>query len=118
MGEWTPIPGETLIDDLSGLKDKNITTRQQLGKAEARNIRSATIKYLAAPPSEQSAPFDLAWVKKLHAEMFGQVWDWGGKLRRTQTNIGVAPLRDRDRPGRGGHVVFELTRHGAYFRFR
>ncbi len=91
MGEWTPIPGETPIDDLSGLKDKSITTRAQLGEAEARNILSATLNYLAAPPSEQTAPFDLRWVKKLHAEMFGDVWDWGGKIRRTQTNIGVSP---------------------------
>lgn len=91
MSGWTPIPGETPIDDLSGLIDKRIITRAQLSEAEARNILTATIKYLAAPPSEQSAPFDLRWIKKLHAEMFGEVWDWGGKLRRTQTNIGVAP---------------------------
>ncbi|MEM8974843.1 MAG: mobile mystery protein B [Pseudomonadota bacterium] len=91
MGEWTPIPGETPIDDLSGLKDKSIATRAQLGEAEARNILSATLKYLAAPPTEQMALFDLSWVKKLHAEMFRDVWDWGGKIRRTQTNIGVPP---------------------------
>ncbi len=90
MSDWGIIPGETPIDDLSGLKDKHITTRAQLSEAEADNILSATIKYLAAPPSDSSAPFNLRWVKRLHGEMFSDVWVWGGKLRRTQTNIGVA----------------------------
>lgn len=89
MSEWTPIAGETPIDDLSGLKDKSITTRAQLAVAEAENILTATVEYLAAPPSKQEAPFDLQWAKKLHAEMFAEVWDWGGKIRQTELNIGV-----------------------------
>lgn len=90
MAAWSSIPGETPIDDLSGLKIKGISTRPELSAAEARNILRATIRYLAATPTQKQAPFDLAWVKKLHREMFGEVWDWAGSARTTQTNIGVA----------------------------
>jgi len=90
MEGWDPVPGETPIDDLSGLKIDGITTRTQLSKAEAENILNAIQRYLAAPPSKRAAPFDLAWVKKLHTEMFGDVWTWAGKSRTTETNIGVA----------------------------
>ena len=36
------------------------------------------------------APFDLRWAKRLHAEMFGDVWKWAGVFRMGDTNIGVS----------------------------
>jgi len=39
MAVWKPIPGETPIDDISGLKPKGVTTRAQFNDVEARNIR-------------------------------------------------------------------------------
>jgi len=42
-----PIPGQTPLDDLSGLRDKRILTTAELNSAEAENIRKATLKYLA-----------------------------------------------------------------------
>jgi len=91
VGGWAPIPGETPIDDLSGLKVEGVTNREQLSAVEAKNILKATVRYLAAPPSKKVAPFDLAWAKKLHAEMFGDVWQWAGKSRTSGTNLGVEP---------------------------
>jgi Fic-DOC domain mobile mystery protein B len=85
------IPGETPIDDLSGLKVEGITTRAELNPVEAENIRKAVVKYLAGKPSRRSARFDLKWVLQLHREMLGDVWDWAGSARTTPTNIGVAP---------------------------
>lgn len=35
------------------------------------------------------APFTLRWVKRLHREMFGDVWTWAGKFRREDLNIGI-----------------------------
>jgi Fic-DOC domain mobile mystery protein B len=78
----TPFDGE-------GLLLTNIRTRDQLFIAEARNISKAALKYLAAVPSERSAPFTLDWSYRLHREMFGDVWEWAGKKRTTQKNIGV-----------------------------
>lgn len=85
------IEGQTPIDDLSGLRIKGIRTTAELNAAEAENIRKATIRYLASRPSRRLARFDLPWAMRLHAEMFGDVWLWAGKLRRHETNLGSTP---------------------------
>lgn len=38
------IPGQTPIDDISGLRDRSITTQGALNAAEAENIRKAVLK--------------------------------------------------------------------------
>ncbi len=92
MTGWHTLPGETPIDDISGLKVSGVTTRSELDKIEAENIRKAVVKYLAAKPSRRTAPFDLPWVLQLHREMFGDVWARAGTIRTTVTNsIGVGP---------------------------
>jgi Fic-DOC domain mobile mystery protein B len=83
------LPGETPIDDISGLRNKDISTRSQLNAAEAENILKATLKYLAGRPSRRAAPFSVAWMLKLHREMFGDVWKWAGEIRSCELNIGV-----------------------------
>lgn len=85
------IPGQTPLDDLSGLRPKHIRTLAELNAAEAENIRKATIKYLAARPARRTARFDVPWMIKLHAEMFGEVWTWAGMLRTRETNLGSHP---------------------------
>jgi len=82
------IPGQTPIDDLSGLKVRGIDSQAQLNTLEALNIRRATLRYLAMKPSRRLAPFDVAWAKRLHAEMFGDVWEWAGKFRTRDLNLG------------------------------
>lgn len=83
-----PISGQTPIDDLSGLRIRGIASQAELNAHEALNIRKATLKYLAMRPSRRLARFDAAWTQKLHAEMFGEVWEWAGKLRTRDLNIG------------------------------
>jgi Fic-DOC domain mobile mystery protein B len=90
MARWQSLPGETPIDDISGLKLKDVRTRKQLSLVEAENVLKATVKYLATKPSRRLAPFDLKWFLKLHREMFGDVWQWAGKPRTIDLNIGVA----------------------------
>jgi Fic-DOC domain mobile mystery protein B len=89
MTHWNPIPGETPIDP-SGLKVKGVITRAELNEAEAANVRKAIVKYLSRKPTRRMAPFDLRWGKRLHAEMFGDVWKWAGVFRVGDTNIGVS----------------------------
>jgi Fic-DOC domain mobile mystery protein B len=86
---WKPIPGETPIDDLSGLKIKGIRLRKELNRLEAENILKVMEKYFATRITRKQAPFDLAWVLQLHEEMFGDVWHWAGRPRKSDTNIGV-----------------------------
>ena len=88
MSFGSAIPGETPIDP-SGLKNKSITSRRQLNIAEAENIRHAVVKYLSSRPTSRIAPFDFAWFHKLHEEMFGSVWQWAGKIRNHDLNLGV-----------------------------
>ncbi len=87
MIDWSTLPGETPID-VSGLKRKGISTRAELNLAEAENIRKTVVRYLASKPSRRSAPFTLSWVKKLHKQMFGEVWRWAGDFRQENLNLG------------------------------
>lgn len=86
--QWKPKPGETPIDP-SGLLDKSIKTRVQLHVAEAENIRKPILKYLASKPSAKLAPFNYDWLLRLHGEMFDEVWEWAGKVRTCNLNLGV-----------------------------
>ncbi|PZP56802.1 MAG: mobile mystery protein B [Micavibrio aeruginosavorus] len=83
-------PGETPLDDLSGLKLKipNVT-RRQLDEAEAANIRKAISRYSG---SHKVIRFDTGFFNKLHKQMFGDVWKWAGEYRTTATNIGSPPV--------------------------
>lgn len=83
------LPGETPIDDVSGLKVKGITTRKELNAYEAANIRKVVVKYLAKKPTRRMARFDLSWARRLHKEMFGSVWAWAGEFRKCDVNIGL-----------------------------
>jgi Fic-DOC domain mobile mystery protein B len=87
VSDWGLLPGETPID-VSGLKRKGISTRAELNQAEAENIRKVVVKYLAATPSRRSAPFTLSWTKRLHQQMFGDVWKWAGQFRQENLNFG------------------------------
>jgi Fic-DOC domain mobile mystery protein B len=88
MSLWETIPGETPIDP-SHLKDRSITNRAELCKAEALNIRKAHVKYLAGMLTKRIAPFDYAWFLRLHKEMFYDAWTWAGQFRQIDLNMGV-----------------------------
>ncbi|MBT3280720.1 MAG: mobile mystery protein B [Campylobacteraceae bacterium] len=86
-----PIDDATPLDDISGLKlSKNKSySLKEIYIAEAENIAEATIKYLSAPPTKKETPFTYSWLLQLHEEMFGNVWDWAGKLRHIELSIGI-----------------------------
>ncbi len=86
--EAPTLDGQTPLADLSGLRVRGIRTLAQLNAAEAENIRRATLRYLAAKPSRRKAPFDVSWMRRLHREMFGRVWQWAGTFRRSELNLG------------------------------
>lgn len=80
--------GETPLDDISGLK-LDIITRKELDEAEAQNILKAYVRYTLVPSRLKNVIFDLNFFRKLHKDMFGDVWNWAGDFRTTQTSIGV-----------------------------
>jgi Fic-DOC domain mobile mystery protein B len=91
MKDTTKIQGATYNDDISGLKldTSKQYTLQEIYLYEAKNITKATLKYLSAKPDKKLAPFSFEWFLQLHFDMFGDVWDWAGKIRQVELSIGV-----------------------------
>ncbi len=72
-------------DEAEGLLLTHITTRGELDRWEQDNIVEA-LAWL-----DRSKPTDILnelFVKKLHQQMFGTVWQWAGHFRRSGKNIG------------------------------
>lgn len=105
---WVPTPGETPIDDVSGLLLPGVGTRRQLNQAEAENVAVAASKYLVGRITERDAPFTFDWMFGLHREMFGRVWAWAGKPRTVGLNLGC-PAHDVEAQ------VWDLAQCIAYF---
>lgn len=85
--------GQTPLPDISGLIPKHIFTQEALNRAEFANVSKILPKYFLKKPSDRTAPFNFKWFLKLHEEMFGDVWDWAGKLRRHALNLGIEPAK-------------------------
>lgn len=85
--------GETPLDDISGLIPKNVTTKKALDDAESLNIAKATMKYMVDTSKLKRLVIDEPFLRKLHREMYSDVWKWAGEYRTTQVSIGIeAPL--------------------------
>lgn len=64
----------------------------ELNELEQANITKAIRKYLKGRTKKWDLS-DPILLRKIHAEMFSDVWEWAGKFRKTEKNIGVAPER-------------------------
>ncbi len=87
--------GETPLEDISGLKIKDISTRSQLDEIEADNILEAFLKYTLSAEQVKNVKFDTLFLQQLHIDMFGNVWSWAGDFRTTQTSIGIEAVNIR-----------------------
>ncbi|HXV27759.1 MAG TPA: mobile mystery protein B [bacterium] len=87
------VPGATPPDDFSGLKTKYVKTQAQLNLAEFENINRVLPKYFLAPLTGNKAKFNYEWFLKLHREMFDDVWEWAGEIRKTGLTIGIEPKK-------------------------
>ena len=87
--------GETPLDDISGLKIKDISTRSQLDEVEADNVLEAFLKYTLSAEQVRNVKFDTLFLQQLHMDMFGNVWSWAGDFRTTQTSIGIEAVNIR-----------------------
>ena len=74
-------------EDRLGLIPTYIATRGELFDAEQRNIAQALLR---RPPSVATL-LDDAYLRHLHEAMFDRVWEWAGRYRLRETNIGLAP---------------------------
>ena len=74
-------------EDRNGLIPSYIATRADLFDAEQRNIATALRR--RAPSTD--ALLDDKYLRDLHQAMFGEVWEWAGRYRVRETNIGIDP---------------------------
>ena len=88
------IAGQTPLDpnEINGLIPEHITLLSELNELEQANITKAIRKYLKGRTKKWDLS-DPILLRKIHAEMFSDVWEWAGKFRKTEKNIGVAPER-------------------------
>ncbi len=90
-------------DEIYNLRLKHISTQKELDELEATNIIQGQ---QWAFSKKRKNILNITFLLTLHKHMFGEVWSWAGKYRRTQTNIGVEPFRI---PLETGHLLEEVT---------
>jgi fido (protein-threonine AMPylation protein) len=86
------LAGATPLDDeeKAGLKQAHIATRGALNVAEQTNIAAAHMKLFGR--RRQSDPMkimDEDFVKRVHRNMYFDVWSWAEKYRMSEMNIGI-----------------------------
>ncbi|XVJ51414.1 MAG: mobile mystery protein B [Vampirovibrio sp.] len=73
-------------EEKSDLIPSYITFRDELNAVEQSNILEAERAYFIRKPK---TVLEIHFLKKLHKQMFGNVWKWVGSFRKTARNIGV-----------------------------
>ena len=80
-------------DEIQGLKFKHITLRRHLDEIEQYNIIEG-LKWLKKQKKKKDANVLYEqFCCLLHEKLFGHVWQWAGKFRKTERNIGCDPIQ-------------------------
>jgi Fic-DOC domain mobile mystery protein B len=74
------------LDEIKGLIPTHITTKGELDALELENIARASA-WMITIKSDKILNTD--FICRLHKKMFGDVWKWAGKYRKTEKNIGI-----------------------------
>jgi len=70
-------------DQILGLKFSHITTMGELDELEDENIQRGLLWL-----NRQKGDYlSLEFLKKLHKELFGDVWKWAGTFRKSEVNL-------------------------------
>lgn len=92
--------GATPIDDASGLLVDGVYTYAALNAVEAENILRAVNVHLESSKRIEGPWLTDELIRRVHRNMFDQVWGWAGKYRGAELNIGVAAHKVRDEIGK------------------
>lgn len=79
---------ELSAQERKGLKPAYVTYRSELNREEQENILKAE-KWLFARRLIASGFTDQGFIRQVHKKMYGDVWEWAGKYRQSDRNIGV-----------------------------
>ncbi|MCU5773704.1 mobile mystery protein B [Erwiniaceae bacterium BAC15a-03b] len=77
-------------DDMVGLIPDYIMTRDDLNEFEKMNIQQA-ISWLRRQRFHYNKVLSIEFCCKLHQRMFDATWEWAGKFRLREVNIGNTP---------------------------
>jgi len=88
--ELEDLEGKTPVDEdeKEGLKIRTISTRGELDEFEQKNIEKA-IEWSLRKKFTIDGILTEAFILDVHKRMFGVIWKWAGKIRKTNKNIGV-----------------------------
>ena len=92
MDDSQPI-GATPGGDTSGLLLVHLSTLADRNAAEAEAISRAYDKYVFRARRKKQGTQWLTddFIRQVHKDMFGTIWEWAGKYRQTILNIGIEP---------------------------
>ena len=84
------INGQTPLDDdeKEGLLIPTIATRAELDEFEQKNIEEA-IQWVLTRSLEPDIILTEKFVRRLHKQMYGDVWAWAGNYLKTNKNLGI-----------------------------
>lgn len=93
MADDTRPIGATSGGDISGLNLGHLTTQAARNAAKTEAISRAYDKHVFRARRKRRGTEWLTddFIRKVHADMFGNIWEWGGQYRQTRLNIGVEP---------------------------
>ena len=88
--DLTYIHGQTPIDEdeKEGLLIPTIATREELNEFEQQNIEEA-MQWVFGKPLRAETILTEKFICNLHKRMYGDVWKWAGKFRKTDKNLGI-----------------------------
>jgi len=88
------IDGQTPLseEEKEGLLIKSITTRGELDELEQLNIEKA-VEWTLNNKFSKEKILSEDFIKSVHKKMLGDVWEWAGKFRKSEKNIGVDWIR-------------------------
>ena len=91
MSDKTNIPGATSSEDTSGLLQKQLTDRAARNAAELEAISRAYDQHIFRARRKRAGTDWLTdtFIRRVHYDMFGHIWEWAGKYRTEALNIGV-----------------------------
>jgi Fic-DOC domain mobile mystery protein B len=91
MNDTTEPEGATAGEDLSGLLLPHLLDRPSRDVVETELIDRAYQKYIfrARPKQKETTWLRPEFIRQVHRDMFGELWDWAGKYRTVNLNLGV-----------------------------
>ncbi len=82
--------GQTPLNEneIDGLLMKTITTMGELNEFEQLNIEKA-VEWTIHNKFKRERILSEEFIKLLHKKMYGDVWRWAGRFRKSDKNIGI-----------------------------